>query len=136
MPGRLRLLIFALLLSAVPFSRQMPFPQLASGAAASPEADESQNLGEHSSPGSPLAPDGDNEQIQGRILKALRAQPSLANSSFEVKVSDSKIELSGSVPTAREKETARRIAQSYGNNRNVGDAQVIVRNAIAHSPQR
>jgi osmotically-inducible protein OsmY len=76
-----------------------------------------------------LAPDGDNQEVRGRILSALRAQSSLASSTFEVNVTDSQIELSGSVPTAREKEIARRIAQSYGNNRGVAAAKIVVRNA-------
>ena len=104
--GRLPLLMLAvLLLGAVAVSRQMPAP--------------------------PLAPDGDNQEIQGRIESALRAQSALGSSSFEVNVTDSRIELAGSVPTAREKETARRIAQSYGNNRTVEDRRIIVRNAAA-----
>ncbi len=81
----------------------------------------------------PLAPDGDNQKLREQILNVLRAHSSLASSSFEVEVSDSQIELSGSVPTAREKEIARRIAQSYGNNRSVADIKVGVRNAGAQS---
>jgi hypothetical protein len=84
-------------------------------------------------PGTPLAPDGDNQELREQILNVLRAHSSLASSSFEVEVSDSQIELSGSVPTAREKEIARRIAQSYGNNRSVADTKVGVRNAGAQS---
>jgi hypothetical protein len=84
---------------------------------------------EQSSPGTPLAPDGDNQKLREQILKVLRAHSSLASSSFDVEVSDSQIELSGSVPTAREKEIARRIAQSYGNNRSVADTKVGVRNS-------
>jgi len=84
---------------------------------------------EQDSPGTPLAPDGDNQKLREQILNVLRAHSSLASSSFEVEVSDSQIELSGSVPTAREKEIARRIAQSYGNNRSVADTKVGVRNA-------
>ncbi len=115
MLGRLPLLMVAvLLLGAVAVSRQMPAP--------------------------PLAPDGDNQEIQGQIQSALRAQSSLGSSSLEVKVTDSQIELAGSVPTAREKETARRVAQSYGNNRTVEDKNIIVRNAAAargtEAPQR
>ena len=84
---------------------------------------------EQDSPGTPLAPDGDNQKLREQILNVLRAHSSLASSSFEVEVSDSQIELSGSVPTAREKEIARRIAQSYGNNRSVADTKVGVQNA-------
>lgn len=106
MLGRLPLLMLALvLLGAVAVSLQMPAP--------------------------PLSPDGDNREIQGQIQSALTAQSALGSSSFEVNVTDSQIELAGSVPTAREKQTARRIAQSYGNNRTVEDRKIVVRNAAA-----
>jgi len=80
-------------------------------------------------PGISSAPEGENQKLREQILNALRADSSLASSSFNVEVSGSQIVLSGSVPTAREKETARRIAQSYGNNRSVGATKIDVRNA-------
>jgi hypothetical protein len=85
--------------------------------------------GEVTTPGEALSPDGDNQRLGEQILHVLQGYPSLAGSSFSVNVSDTQIELGGSVPTAREKEIARRIAQSYGNNRSVLDAKVSVRNA-------
>jgi len=77
-----------------------------------------------------------NEELRGRIQDTLRNEPSLAGSRLDVTVTDSQIELSGNVPTAREKETARRIAQSYGNNRRVVDSKVNVKSGGAQSPQR
>jgi len=126
-------LICGLLLSAVAVSSQVQGSPRASGAAtedASPSTvTPLSQPGEQSSPETPLAPDGDNQELRGKIMNALRAQPALASSSFDIEVSDSRIELSGSAPTAREKEIARRIAQSYGNNRSVVDTKVAVRNA-------
>jgi osmotically-inducible protein OsmY len=135
MRGRLLLLILALFLAAADAaSQQVPGSPPASGEAATPGAtagDSAQSTAatQFISLGTPLAPDGDNQKLREQILNALRAHSSLASSSFNVEVSDSQIELSGSVPTAREKETARRIAQSYGNNRSVVDAKIDVRNA-------
>jgi osmotically-inducible protein OsmY len=127
-------LIFGLLLSAAAVSSQVQGSPRASGAAteeASPNTVTApfSQASEQSSPETPLAPDGDNQELRGKIMKTLRAQPALASSSFDIEVSDSQIELSGSVPTAREKEIARRIAQSYGSNRSVVDTKVAVRNA-------
>ncbi len=136
MRGRLLLLILALFLAAADAAAQVPGSPSASGEAATPGAtdgDSAQSTAatQFTSLGTPLAPDGDNQKLREQILNALRAHSSLASSSFNVEVSDSQIELSGSVPTAREKETARRIAQSYGNNRGVVDSKVDVRNAGA-----
>jgi len=140
MRGRLLLLILALFLAAADAaSQQTPGSAPASGEAATSGAtggDSAQNaaatqFNQPNEQGSPLAPDGDNQKLREQILNALRAHSSLASSSFNVQVSDAQIELSGSVPTAREKETARRIAQSYGNNRSVADAKIDVRNAGA-----
>ena len=124
MSGRLPLLTLAIFLSAAeaaPWQTSGSSP--ASGAAA---GDNSQ-----STPASRLASDGDNQKLREQILKVIQEDSSLASSNLDVEVSDSQIELSGSVPTAREKQTARRIAQSYGNNRGVRDAKVSVRNAGA-----
>jgi hypothetical protein len=114
MRSRLLLLILALLLSTADAAlRQVP--------------DSSPGTGEAASPGSPVSA-GDNQELREQILNALHAHSSMASSTIDVEVSDSRIVLSGSVPTAREKETARRIAQSFGNNRNVVDSKIGVRN--------
>jgi osmotically-inducible protein OsmY len=42
-----------------------------------------------------------------------------------VNVTDSTIELSGTVPTGKEKQTAKRIAQSYAGNRKVIDRLTV-----------
>jgi osmotically-inducible protein OsmY len=120
MRSHLLLLVLALFLStADATSRQVPDSSPATGAAATPGA--AAILGGPSSA-------EDNQELRERILNALHAHSSLASSTIDVEVSDSWIVLSGSVPTAREKETARRIAQSYGNNRSVVDSKIGVRN--------
>jgi hypothetical protein len=114
MRSHLLLLILALFLSTADADlRQVP--------------DLSPATGEAAILGGPSSAE-DNQELRERILNALHAHSSLASSTIDVEVSDSWIVLSGSVPTAREKETARRIAQSYGNNRSVVDSKIGVRN--------
>ena len=120
MHRRLLLLILALLLSTADAAlQQVPNSSPATGEAATP--------GEAAILGGPASA-GDNRELREQILNALHAHSSLASSTIDVEVSGSRIVLSGSVPTAREKETARRIAQSYGNNRSVVDSNLGVRN--------
>jgi len=114
---------------------------LATGQASTPGAmagnSRSGSSGENPSTIRTAIPNPENEKLRGEIQNTLRNEPSLAGSRLEVNVNDSQIELSGSVPTAREKETARRIARSYGNNRRVIDSKVDVQSGGAQaSPQR
>ncbi len=92
-----------------------------------------------SSGGNPSAiraaiPSPENEKLRGQIRNTLRNEPALAGSRLDVEVTDSRIELSGSVPTGREKEVARRLVQSYGNNRRVIDSKVDVLRGGPQSP--
>ena len=132
MRGRLLLLTLAIFLATANAAlRQNPDSSAASGEAATPstEATAGDNRPSEPAPQISSATEGENQKLREQILNALRADSSLASSSFNVEVSGSQILLSGSVPTAREKETARRIAQSYGNNRSVSAAKINVRNA-------
>jgi Flp pilus assembly secretin CpaC len=133
MRGRSLLLTLTIFLATANAGlRQNPDSSATSGEVATPsrEATAGDNRPRESgSPGISSATEGENQKLREQILNALRADSSLASSSFNVEVSGSQIVLSGSVPTAREKETARRIAQSYGNNRGVGAAKIDVRNA-------
>lgn len=129
MRGRSLLLILALFVAAADaLSWQSPGSSASTGEPATATTSPETSLGQPSEQG-PLAPDDDNQKLREKILNVLRAHSSLASSNFNVEVSDSRIELSGSVPTAREKEIARRIAQSFGNNRTVAAAKIEVRNA-------
>lgn len=59
--------------------------------------------------------------IQMQVQNALQKEPTLSSDSITVAVSDDAIELNGNVATSKEKQTARRIAQSYAGNRKVKD---------------
>jgi len=102
------------------------------GAAAAPQKPASTG-GKSPAAVSSAMPYPENERLREQVQSTLRSEPSLAGSRLEVNVNDSQIELSGSVATAREKETARRIAQSYGNNRRVVDSKVNVQSGGTQS---
>lgn len=72
------------------------------------------------SPSTTSAPSTGGE-LQGQIQNALKNEPTLANDAINVSVSDSEIELAGTVATGKEKLTARRIVQSFAGNRKVKD---------------
>jgi osmotically-inducible protein OsmY len=59
--------------------------------------------------------------LQSQIQNALKNEPTLSNDNVNVTVSEDSIDLSGSVATGKEKQTAKRIAQSYAGNRKVKD---------------
>ena len=59
----------------------------------------------------------DSASLQSTIQDKLKSEPMLSSSSVNVTVTDATIELSGSVATGKEKQTAERIAQSYAGNR-------------------
>jgi osmotically-inducible protein OsmY len=69
-------------------------------------------------PGTTAAAGGD---VQMQIQNALQKEPTLSNDSITVAVSDDAIELNGTVATSKEKQTAKRIAQSYAGNRKIKD---------------
>jgi osmotically-inducible protein OsmY len=57
--------------------------------------------------------------LQNQIQNALSKEPTLSGDSVKVTVSADSIEINGSVATAREKQTATRIVQSYAGNKKV-----------------
>lgn len=59
--------------------------------------------------------------LRSQIESAFQSDPTLSNSNLHVNVTDSEITVTGTVPSGKEKQTARRIAQSYGANRKVLD---------------
>jgi len=71
--------------------------------------------------------------LQGKIENALKAEPTLSSSSVMVNVSGDNIELSGSVPSGKQKQTAKRIAQSFAGNRKVVDRITVTGNAAPSS---
>ena len=67
----------------------------------------------------------DSATLKGQLESAFQAEPTLTGSSIQVNVTDTTVELTGSVPTNKEKTTARRIAQSYAGNRKVIDKMTV-----------
>ena len=76
------------------------------------------------------------ETLQSEIENAYSKEPTLANSSIGVKVTPSEIQLSGKAENSKQKSTARRIAQSYANNRRVVDKVTVSTNPPAQTPQQ
>ena len=64
-------------------------------------------------------PAASNADLQTQIQTAMQKEPTLANDSVNVSVSDDTITLAGTVANNREKQTAMRIAQSYAINKKV-----------------
>lgn len=67
----------------------------------------------------------DANTLRTQIESAFQSDPTLSNSNIQVTVSENEITLTGSVPSGKEKTTARRIAQSYGSNRRVNDKVTV-----------
>lgn len=63
--------------------------------------------------------------LKGQIENALRNDAQVGSSNLNVNVTDTTIELSGNVPTGRERTAAYRIAQSYSFNRRVQDHMTV-----------
>ena len=63
----------------------------------------------------------DTATLQGQIQQALQNETTLSNDKVGVNVTDTEIELTGNVVTNKDKQTAKRIAQSYAGNRKVVD---------------
>ena len=76
--------------------------------------------------GTPTSTVVDSATLKGQLESAFQAEPTLSGASIQVNVSDSMIDLTGSVPSGKEKVTARRIAQSYAGNRKVADHITIL----------
>jgi len=63
----------------------------------------------------------DSSTLQTQIQNALKNEPTLANDNINVNVTDSTIELTGTANSKKERQAAKRIAQSFANNRKVQD---------------
>ena len=74
--------------------------------------------------------------LKGQIENALRNDSQVGSSNLNVNVTDTTIELSGSVPTGKERTAAYRIAQSFASNRHVQDRMTVTgRNAAGAVPE-
>jgi hypothetical protein len=67
----------------------------------------------------------DNAALQGRINDALRNEPALAASHVNASVTDRAIEVSGTVGSTKDKQTAERIASSFDGNHKVTNNIVV-----------
>ncbi len=78
---------------------------------------------------------GANSDLQSKIQSAIQQDPSLKNSSVAVNVTDSAVELSGSVNSAADKRTARSIAESYAGSRQIKDRIHVSGQGSSYSPK-
>jgi hypothetical protein len=69
--------------------------------------------------------DRGNAGLQSRINDALRNEPTLGASRVTASVSDSGIDLGGTVGSVKDKQTAERIASSFDGNRKITDNIVV-----------
>ncbi|HLJ86578.1 MAG TPA: BON domain-containing protein [Candidatus Angelobacter sp.] len=67
------------------------------------------------------AQSGSTSDVQTQIQSAFKNDPTLSNNSINVAVTDDAVELTGTVASAKDKQTAHRIAQSYAGSRKVKD---------------
>lgn len=73
-----------------------------------------------------MAPESaDNGTLQAQIENALRNEPALGASHVQVNVTDTVIELAGTVGSSKDKLAAERIAQSFGANRRLSDKLTV-----------
>ncbi len=89
-----------------------------SPAAQTPSAN---SVGTAGTPDAPSPDSNHNAGLQSRINDALRNEPTLGASHVTASVSDSDIDLSGTVGSAKDKQTAERIASSFDGNRKLTD---------------
>jgi len=75
----------------------------------------------------------DSASLQSTIQDKLKSEPMLSSSSVNVNVTDATIELSGTVATGKEKQTAERIAQSYAGNRKLVNRITVTGNGSSSS---
>jgi hypothetical protein len=66
-----------------------------------------------------------NTTLQSRIEDAIRNEPTLGSSHVAINVTDSSIDLTGTVGSSSDPETAERIAQSFDGNRKLNDKLVV-----------
>ncbi len=71
------------------------------------------------------APQDGNGVLQSRIEDALRNEPTLGASHLTATVTDSGVDLSGTVGSTKDKQTAERIASSFDGNRQLHDNIVV-----------
>jgi hypothetical protein len=88
--------------------------------------------------GTPFVPDLNlygptTAELRQKLTNALRNDPALSGSSVVATVTDDAISLTGSVRTAKDRITARRIAESFATNRKVTEKITVAGSAVGNS---
>ncbi len=117
-------LCFTLLLATIAFAQQGQPPPTTPPYRTPPTFPEGRRA-----PGRQMPPDiqapptreMSNHQIEGQLLKELRAEPELSGTNVDATVDDNSVVLTGSVDTVAQRERAVRIAQSYAGSRKLVD---------------
>jgi hypothetical protein len=65
------------------------------------------------------------DQVKSDIQSAYKNDPDLNNANINIAVTDQAVQLSGAVPNSRDKDMARRIAESFSGNRSVVDGLTV-----------
>ncbi len=122
----MRLVLMLTLASAVAMA-QTPSGSSAGHSATAPDPqavpNNSANAGYSSA--NPAATPQSNGVLQSRIEDAMRNQPTLSDSHISVNVNEDAIDLSGTVGSTKDKQTAERIAESFDGNRKLNDKLVV-----------
>jgi osmotically-inducible protein OsmY len=126
---KIKTMLLALILAFAPAvaMAQTPSGSPAGQSATAPDPqavpDNSANAGNSSA--NPMATPRNNAELQSRIEDAIRNEPTLGNSHVSVNVDDDAIDLSGTVGSTKDKQTAERIAESFDGNRKLNDKLVV-----------
>lgn len=100
-------------------------PAPATSDSAGQQSPSSNSVSSAGTPQPPLPGAGNNPALQSRIDDALRNEPTLGASHVVSNVTDTGIELSGTVGSTKDKQTAERIASSFDGNRKLTDNIVV-----------
>jgi osmotically-inducible protein OsmY len=122
-------MLFALMLT---LASAVAIAQTASGSSAGqsatapdPQAVPDNTASAGNSDGNGMSTPLSNGTLQSRIEDAVRNEPTLGNSLITVNVTDNGIDLSGTVGSTKNKQTAERIAESFDGNRKLNDSLVV-----------
>jgi len=116
-----------------PTSYWMPAQSTAgSGSGSAQSGQGSSQTGAQSSTGMPQsdanAGGADNSTLQAQIQTAIKNEPTLSADAIVVAVTDNSVDLSGTAASKKDKQTAKRIAQSFAANRKVNDNITVAGN--------
>ena len=120
----MRIALLAFVLSAVGLAVAQPPGNAGNKSATAQDAQATaNNAGDPS--GAQVSTTQNDASLQSQIQNALRNESSLGNSQIVVSVTAQGIDLSGTVGSNKDKQTAERISQSFDGNRKLNDNLVI-----------